>query len=62
MLRSECGHTISYQTDNNLLPSMEQQHVKLKSEVTCEGSVLGPHLFLIHIFDRNNQLNSIMIR
>ena len=30
MVKSVCGYTIFYQTDNNVLPSMEQQQVKLK--------------------------------
>ena len=33
MLKSVCGYTIFYQTDNNVLPSMEQHQVKLKAEV-----------------------------
>ena len=33
MVKSVCGYTIFYQTDNNLLPSMEQHQVKLKQEV-----------------------------
>ena len=31
--KSLCGYTIFSQTDNNVLPSMEQHQVKLKSEV-----------------------------
>ena len=30
MVKSVCGYTIFYQTDNNVLPSMEQHQVKLK--------------------------------
>ena len=30
MVKSVCGYPIFYQTDNNVLPSMEQCHVKLK--------------------------------
>ena len=30
MAKSVCGYTIYYQTDNNVLPSMEQHQVKLK--------------------------------
>ena len=30
MVKSLCGYTIFYQTDNNVLPSMEQHQVKLK--------------------------------
>ena len=30
MVKSVCGFTIFYQTDNNVLPSMEQHQVKLK--------------------------------
>ena len=30
ILKSVCGYTIFYQTDNNVLPSMEQHQVKLK--------------------------------
>ena len=33
MVKSVCEHTIFYQTDNNVLPSMEQHQVKLKPEV-----------------------------
>ena len=33
MLKSVCEYTIFYQTDSNVLPSMEQHQVKLKSEV-----------------------------
>ena len=33
MVKSVGGYTIFYQTDNNVLPSMEQHQVKLKSEV-----------------------------
>ena len=32
MVKSVCGYIIFYQTDNNVLPSMEQE-VKLKSKV-----------------------------
>ena len=31
--KSVCGYTIFYRTDNNVLPSMEQYQVKLKSEL-----------------------------
>ena len=31
MVKSECGYTIFYQTGNNVLSSMEQPQVKLKS-------------------------------
>ena len=30
MVKSVCGYTVFYQTDNNVLPSMEQHQVKLK--------------------------------
>ena len=30
MVISVCGYTVFYQTDNNVLPSMEQHQVKLK--------------------------------
>ena len=30
MVKSVCGYTIFYQTDSNVLPSMEQHQVKLK--------------------------------
>ena len=33
MVKSVCGYTVFYQTDNNVLSSMEQHHVKLKLEV-----------------------------
>ena len=29
MVKSVCGYTIFYQTDNNVLPSIEQHQVKL---------------------------------
>ena len=58
MVKSVCGYTIFYQTDNNVLPSMEQHQVKLKSEVAypTQGSVLGPILFLIHLSDINYEI------
>ena len=33
MVKSVCRYTIFYQTDSNVLPSMEQHQVKIKSEV-----------------------------
>ena len=33
MVKSVCGITILYKTENNVLPSMEQHQVKFKSEV-----------------------------
>ena len=33
IVKSECGYTIFYQRYNNVLSSMEQDQVKLKSEV-----------------------------
>ena len=33
MVKSVCGYTIFYQTDNNVLPSMEQHQVQLQLEV-----------------------------
>ena len=42
MVKSVCGYTIFYQTNNNVLPPMEQHQVKLKQEVAylkdqCQG-------------------------
>ena len=43
MVKSLCGYTIFYQTNNNVLPSMEQHQVKLKTEVAYpEGQCSGP--------------------
>ena len=50
MIKSQCGYTIFYQTDNNLLPSMEQYQMKF--EFTYPKDMPGP-LFLIHISDIN---------
>ena len=33
MVKSVCRYTIFYQTDRNVLPSMEQHQVNIKSEV-----------------------------
>ena len=33
MVKYVCGYTIIYQTENNVLQSMEQHQAKLKSEV-----------------------------
>ena len=56
MVKSVCGYTNFCQTDNNLLPSMEQQQVKLESKVAypMQASELGPLLFLIYISNINN--------
>ena len=67
MVKSMCGYTIFYQIDNNVMLSMEQHQVKLKSEVAypkdvwichfCDlRSELGPLLFLIHISDINYEI------
>ena len=58
MVKSVCGYIIFYQTDNNVLPSMEQHQVKLKSEVAYPKGqlMLGPLLFLIHISDINYEI------
>ena len=56
MVQLVCGYTIFYQTDNNVLPPIEQLQVKLKSEVAYHGSVLGPLLFLFLISDMNNEI------
>ena len=52
MIKSECGYTIFYQTDNNLLPSMEQYQMKFKFEFAYPKDMPGL-LFLIHISDIN---------
>ena len=33
MVKSVCGYTIFYQTDNNVMPSIDQHQVKLKQGV-----------------------------
>ena len=38
VVKSVCGFTIFYQTDNNVLSSMEQHQVRLKSEVAYPKS------------------------
>ena len=53
MVKSFCGYTIPYQTNNNVLPSMDQHQVKLKLEVVypkAQCYIVGLHLFLIHIY------------
>ena len=68
MVKSVCGYTIFYQTDHNMLLSMEQHQVNCTRLIwsTLRISV-GPRLFLMNISDINNEimesgLNSIMLR
>ena len=54
MVKSVSGYTIFYKIDNNVLPSMKQHQVKLKSEVAYP--VFGPLIFLIYISDINCEI------
>ena len=57
MVKSVCGYTIFYQTDNNVfaINGKTSSEAQVRSGIP-QGSVLGPLLFLIHISDINYEI------